>query len=208
LTEPSAFGPYRFSLTEEEARVATARLALRYGLFRRFERDYVAPLALFILLLALVAILAFTGLIARRLAEIALLAGAILFLASRFVAHLRLRGARLLAKKVIERIAADGETSLTVDEGGLAFTRHAGSEQQIAGLPDLTEIENAGGLFYIWISHHDTAPLVVPTRIFADDAEAERFLARLRGRTSRNQWPQGVGGNDEPSAHSLHGGLD
>lgn len=186
MTEPLAFGPYRFALTEDEARVATARLALRYGLSRRFERDYVAPLVIFILLLAFVAILAFTGLIARRSAEIALLAGAILFLASRFVAHLRLRGARLLAKKVIERIAADGETSLTVDESGLTFTRQAGSEQQIADLPDLTEIENAGGLFYIWISNRDTAPpLVVPTRIFADDAEAERFLARLRGRLAR-----------------------
>lgn len=185
MNTPAVFGPYRFTLTEEEVRIATARLGLRYGLSRRFERDYVAPLVFFVLFLAFVTILAFTGLIAHRLAEIALLVGAILFLVSRFIAHLRLRRAQRLAKSVVDQIAAAGEASLAVHESGLAITRHIANEQEPGGRLDLAEIEDAGGLLYIWLSNHDAAPLVVPTRIFADGAEAGRFLARLRGQIGR-----------------------
>jgi hypothetical protein len=185
LNEPLAFGPYRFALNNEETRVAIARLSLRYGLSRRFERDYVAPLVLFVLLLVFVAILAFTGLIARRSAEAALLLGAILFLASRFVAHWRLRRGQRLAKSVVDRIAAAGETTLTVDESGLAFCNHATRATRSVVFRSLTDIEDAGGLLYIWCSSADSPPLVVPTRIFADSAEVQRFLAFLRGRVGK-----------------------
>ena len=178
MNAPPVFGPYRFALTDEERRAAIARLSLRYGLSRRFERDYVAPLVVFVLLLVFVAILAFTGLMGRRAAEAALLLGAVLFLATRFLAHWRLRRAQGLAKDVVARIAAAGETTVTVEENGLTFGDH--SERVAFGAP--TEIENAGGLFYIWSLNPDNAPLVVPTRIFADGAEADRFFAFLRGR--------------------------
>ncbi len=84
MSEPAGFGPYSFSLTDDEARLAASRLALRLGLGSRFERDYVAPLVVFVLLLLFVAILAFSGLVGRRMAEAALLLGAIAFLATRF----------------------------------------------------------------------------------------------------------------------------
>jgi hypothetical protein len=185
LNAPPAFGPYQFKLSDEEARVAIARLSLRYGLSRRFERDYVAPLALFVLLLVFVAILAFTGLIGRRAAEAALLLGAILFLASRFFAHWRLRRAQHLATSVVEQIAAAGETTLAVDESGLAFNESATRSNPPVYFRNLTEIENAGGLLYIWRSGPGCAPVVVPTRIFTDDAEAERFLTFVRQRIGK-----------------------
>ena len=183
MIEPVAFGPYRFALTNEEARVAIARLALRYGLSRRFERDYVAPLAFFVLLLAFVAILAFTGLIARRSAEVALLSGAILFLASRFVAHLRLRRAQRLAKSVIDRFAAVGEKTLSVDQSGLTLSDAGGSRR--CAFHDLADAEDSGGLLYLWRSGTDGAPILVPTRIFSDLAEAARFLTFARGRLGK-----------------------
>jgi hypothetical protein len=92
-----------------------------------------------------------------------------------------LRHAQRLAKGVVERIAAAGETTLTVDESGLASAEGATP----VSFRDLTEIENAGGLLYIWRSSPDSAPLVVPTRIFADEAEAEQFLVFVRKRISR-----------------------
>jgi hypothetical protein len=183
LIEPVAFGPYRFALTDEEARVATARLALRYGLSRRFEREYVAPLAFFVLLLAFVAILAFTGLIARRSAELALLLGAIFFLASRFVAHLRLRRAQCLAKSVVDRFAAAGEKTLRIDESGV--TLGDADESRRCAFHDLAEAEDSGGLLYLWRSGTDGAPILVPTRIFSDATEAARFLTFARGRLGK-----------------------
>jgi hypothetical protein len=182
LSEPLAFGPYRFALSDEERRAAIARLSLRYGLSRRFERDYVAPLIVFVLLLLFIAILAFTRLIGRRAAEAALLIGAILFLATRFLAHWRLRRAQSLAKGVVDRIAAAGEATLTVDESGFAFSDRDEREKQPVVFRGLTEIENAGGLFYIWVSSRDSGPLVIPTRVFPDGAEADRFLAFVRRR--------------------------
>lgn len=178
MTAPIAFGPYRFALTDEEARVAIARLSLRYGLSRHFERDYVAPLVLFVLLLVFIAILAFTGLIGRRAAEAALLLGAILFLATRFLGHWRLRRAQRLAKGVVDEIAAAGETTLTVDGRGFVFR----DRQNLPRIfRDVNEIENAGGLLYLWFSECGSAPLVIPTRIFANEAEADRFLVSVRG---------------------------
>jgi hypothetical protein len=185
LIEPVAFGPYRFALTDEEARVAIARLALRYGLSRRFERDYVAPLAFFVLLLAFVAILAFTGLIARRSAELALLLGAIFFLASRFVAHLRLRRAQRLATNMVNRLTASGETTLTVGQSGLAFRHCPEDESEPNIFLGLTEIDDASGLLYLWLSGREEAPIVIPKRVFANSTEADRFLGFLRQRVDQ-----------------------
>ena len=182
MSESPAFGPYHFALTDEEARVATARVALRYGLSRRFERDYVAPLVLFVLLLVFVTILAFSGLIARRLAEAALLIGAVIFLTTRFLAHWRLRGAQRLAKGVVDKIAAAGETSLTVDEKGLIFLGLGAAEPRRGLFLDLAEAEDTGGVIYLWRPDKENEPIVIPTRIFSDATEAARFLAFARGR--------------------------
>jgi len=183
LIPAKGFGPYRFTLTEAEARAAAARLALRHGLGARFERDYVAPLVLFVLLLVFVAILGFTGLINRRLAEAALLVGAILFLAARAVAHWRLRRVQQRAKSAVDRVAATGDTRLAVDDGGL--TIGAGNESQRRSFHELNEAEDAGGVIYLW-RKTDWAPIVIPARIFADEAEAGRFLAFARARIGKS----------------------
>ncbi|HYC25792.1 MAG TPA: hypothetical protein VEC58_07130, partial [Roseiarcus sp.] len=93
MSEHKGFGPYRFALTDEEVQIAAARAALGGDLARRFERHHVAPLVAFVLVLIAVAILAFTGLIGRRLAEGLLLMGAVAFLASRLASHWRLQRA-------------------------------------------------------------------------------------------------------------------
>jgi hypothetical protein len=185
LTQRLAFGPYRFALTEEEARVATARLALRYGLSRRFERDYVAPLVLFVLLLIFVTVLAFSGLISRRLAEAALLIGAVIFLATRFSAHWRLHRAQRVAKGVVDGITAAGETSFTVDENGLAFGCLGGRPARRDAFSDFAEADDAGGVIYLWRLNKKSAPIVIPTRIFTDATEVEKFLAFVRARLSK-----------------------
>ena len=182
MSEEAAFGPYRFSLTEAEAHAATARVGLRYGLGRRFERDYVAPLVFFVLLLLFVAILAFTGLIGRRPAEAALLGGAIVFLATRLLAHQRLRRAQSRAKSAVDRIAASGEALLTIDETGLVLCRPGEDHAQRAAFLGLAEAEDAGGALYFWRRGGDGAPIVLPTRIFGSAAEAERVLAFARSK--------------------------
>jgi hypothetical protein len=182
LSEPTAFGPYRYVLTEEEKRLAAARLGLRYGLARRFDRDFVAPLVSFILLLVFVAILGFSSLVNRRLAEAALLVGAVLFLAARFLAHQRLRRAQRLAKATVEKIAAGGEIALRADEGGLALGDPTTVRASSVSFSELSEIEDAGGVCYVWRSAKQAPPLVIPRRIFANSAEAERFLAFVRAR--------------------------
>jgi hypothetical protein len=178
-------GPYSFSLTEDEARAAKARFALRSGLGSRFERDYIAPLALFVLLLVFVAILALSGLIARRLAEAMLLIGAIFFLATRFLAHWRLRGADRLAKRLVDRIAASGERQMSVDENGLRFAGATTDEAARYLFLDVAQAEDAGGVIYLWLSASENAPIVIPTRIFPDAAEAGRFLAFARARIGK-----------------------
>ena len=63
------FGPYRYALTEEEARVAAERSGLRAALAHGLLTRHVAPLAAFALIVAFAAILGLTGLVNRRAAE-------------------------------------------------------------------------------------------------------------------------------------------
>jgi hypothetical protein len=181
LTAPAGFGPYQFTLTDDEARLAAARLALRHGLAARFEREYVAPLVVFILLLVFVAILAFSGLISRRLGEAALLLGAIIFLTTRFLAHWRLRRAQRLATSAVARIAA-GETCLTIDDAGLTIRNGSDGEARRDSFIELSEAEDAGGVIYLWRPTQERAPIIIPTRIFGDAAEADKLLAFARAR--------------------------
>ena len=184
MNESPVFGPYHFVLTDEEARVATARVALQYGLSRRFERDYVAPLVLFVLLLVFVTILAFSGLISRRFAEAALLIGAVIFLASRFLAHWRLRRAQILAKGLVDQMKAAGEASLAIDENGVIFNSMSAGDARRYAFLDLTSAEDAGGVIYLW-ALGQANPLIIPTRIFADADEADKFLGLVKTRLGK-----------------------
>jgi hypothetical protein len=186
LSEPAAFGPYRFLLTEQEARIAASRAGLRFGLKQRFERDHVAPLALFALFVLFVAILAFSGLIGRRMAEAALLLGAIAFLAMRFLAHRRLRRAERLGREAVAGVVAGGEVQMRVDDGGLAFSYlSVGAAADSRAFKGMAEAEEAAGIIYLWPPAADGAPIVIPTRIFAEAEEALRFLAFVQSRIAK-----------------------
>ena len=67
---------YSFAPTKEDAAVAAARAGLRSALRGRLSLHHAAPLAAFALILTFLAILAFTGLIGRRLAEVLLILAA------------------------------------------------------------------------------------------------------------------------------------
>jgi hypothetical protein len=183
VSEPAAFGPFSFCLTDSEARVAASRVALRLGLMRRFGRDYVAPLVAFVLLLLFVAILAFGGLIGRRLAEAALLIGAIAFLATRFSAHWRLRRVQRRSEAAIKRIVARGEVQIELGEGGLTL-HYAQADLERRSFADIADAENAGGLIYFW--PQDGAPTIIPTRVLVSEQEAARFLAFARAKISNH----------------------
>ena len=183
MSEPAGFGPYSFSLTDDEARLAASRLALRLGLGARFERDYVAPLVLFVLLVLFVAILAFSGLVGRRMAEAALLLGAIAFLATRFLAHRRLRRAERLGRKAVADVVANGEVHIRVDDGGLALSYPGvGATGENRAFQRMAEAEEAAGMIYLWPPAAEGAPIVIPMRIFIAAEEAKQFLAFVQAR--------------------------
>jgi uncharacterized membrane protein (DUF485 family) len=182
LTEPAPFGPYSFALTDDEARIAASRIALHSNLARRFERDYVAPLVVFVLFLVFIAVLAFSGLMNRRLAEAALLVGAIVFLAARFLAHWRLRDAQRVSQTMLARIVALKDIRVTIDDEGLTFDPSVKSEATRRLFHQVTTVEDAGGLIYLWRREHDETPAILPTRIFADADETKRFLVFVRAK--------------------------
>jgi hypothetical protein len=171
VSEPVAFGPYYFSLTDEEVRVAAARIALCGDLSRRFARDYVAPLVAFVLLLVFVAILAFSGLLNRRIAEATLLLGAIAFMAIRLVSHWRLRGEHKSCLAAVQAVAS-GRLQLLVDHNGASLNGVEAARRCPFGAG--ARIENVAGLIYLW--PREGQPIVVPVRAFADPGEVERFL--------------------------------
>ena len=178
MSAPTAFGPYSFTLTDAEARVAGSRAGLRRNLAGRFERHYVAPLVAFVLAIAFIAILAFTGLIGRRLAEAALILSALAFMASRFLAHWRLHGAQKASLAAAKALQRRGETRLRIDDQSAAIESDGDSRRCVfqAG----AQAEDAGGMIYLW--PREGEPIFIPTRIFADAGEAARFLAFARAR--------------------------
>jgi hypothetical protein len=180
VSPSTAFGPYTFSLSNGEASVAASRIALRVGLARRFERDYVAPLVVFVMLVVFVATLAFTGLLARRVAEAALLVGSIAFLATRFLAHWRLRRAQRLSKGAIARIVARGEVQIEIDDDGLTLVYPRAGLGRRRPFREMTEAEDAGDIVYLWRT--DGAPVIMPKRAFADADASARFLVFARAR--------------------------
>jgi len=180
-TPPKGPQSCSFALTAQEAEIAAARAALRAALSGRFSLSHVAPLVGFILFVAFVAILAVTGLLARRLAEAALIIGAIAFMASRMVAHWRLRGARKNSLETAAALQQIGEATVRLDDSGLYLESAAGSRH--LAFADCEEAETAGGIIYLWSRNGDTA--FIPARAFASEQAAQEFQAFCRARTSR-----------------------
>jgi hypothetical protein len=186
VSEPAPFGPYCFSLTDEEVQVAAARIALFGDLSRRFERDHVVPLVAFVLLLVFVAILAFSGLLNRRIAEAVLLVGAIAFMASRLVSHWRLRGAHKSSLAAVQAVARWRDLQVLVDHDGACLKGAQAARCCSFGVG--ARIENVAGLIYLWPP--EGVPILIPVRAFADPDEVERFLnfaqRRMAGRSGFN----------------------
>jgi hypothetical protein len=177
--EPASLGPYAFALSQEEAKTAAGRAALRATLAGRLSRNHVAPLVAFVLFLAFVAILTFTGLLGRRLGEAALLLAAIVFMASRMAAHWRLRGAQ--KNSLAAALYETGETVVRIDASGLRF-ENTGRSRRLA-FADCDEVENAGGIVYLWPRKGE--PALIPAHVFASEAAAQEFLNWIRHRIRR-----------------------
>jgi hypothetical protein len=179
--EISGFGPYAFSLTADEARIAAARAGLRRALAGGLTAAHFAPLAAFVLAILFVAILALSGLLGRRPAEAALLICAAAFLVQRLVTRRRFFVSRRLAEAEIERLRAAGPLTLTVEADGLRLDGLAAAMRwPFAGCLDA---EDAGGHVYLW--PRQGAPAIAPMRIFHDQEEALRFVQFLRSRLPR-----------------------
>jgi hypothetical protein len=175
---PVPSGPYAFDLTQEEVKIAAARAGLRATLAGRLSRNHVAPLVVFTLFLTFVAILTFTGLLARRLGEAALILAAIAFMASRMAAHWRLRGAQKNSFASAAAWQAAGETRAWADEAGLRLENAAGSRRIV--FADCDEVENAGGIIYLW--QRSGEPAFLPARAFGGEQAAQEFLKTTRAR--------------------------
>jgi hypothetical protein len=180
-SEPASPGPYSFALTQEDAKTAAARAGLRATLAGRLSRNHVAPLVAFALFLAFIAILTFTGLLGRRLGEAALLLAAIVFMASRMVAHWRLRGAQKNSLAAAAALHEAGETIVRVDASGLCFDNAAGSRR--LAFADCDEAEGAGGIVYLWPRRGE--PAFIPAQAFANEAAAQEFLDWVRAKIRR-----------------------
>jgi hypothetical protein len=179
--ETGDFGPYAFSLTADEARIAAARAGLRRALAGGLTAAHLAPLAAFVLAILFVAILALTGLLGRRPAEAALLICAAAFLVQRLVTRRRFFVSRRLAEAQIERLRAAGPLVLSVEADGLRLD--GGPTPMRWRFADCLETEDAGGLVYLW--PRQGAPAIAPTRVFRDQAEASRFAQFLRSQLPR-----------------------
>ncbi len=175
------FGPYAFSLTADEARIAAARAGLRHALAGGLTAGHLAPLAAFVLAILFVAILALTGLLGRRPAEASLLICAGAFLVQRLLTRRRFFVSRRLAEAEIERLRAAGPLTLTVEADGLRLDGLSAPMRW--RFADCLDAEDAGGLVYLWPSQG--APAIAPTRIFHDQTEALRFAQFLRARLPR-----------------------
>ena len=117
--ESNDFGPYAFSLTADEARIAAARAGLRRALAGGLTAAHFAPLAAFVLAILFVAILALTGLLGRRPAEAALLVCAAAFLVQRLATRRRFFVSRRLAEAEIECSARRRPADAEVEADGL-----------------------------------------------------------------------------------------
>jgi hypothetical protein len=174
-------GPYCFMPTQEEAAIAASRAALRSALTGLLSLHHAAPLVAFVLVMTFVAILAFTGLMARRLAESALILAAIAFMAARMAAHWGLRRARKRSLATTIAPRDGGEVVVRVEDAGLIVETAAGPRR--FEFADCDEAEYAGGIVYLW--PRAGAPAFIPMRAFADEQTARAFAGLLGARIRR-----------------------
>ena len=178
MTVP-VFGPYAFEPTADEAKIAASRAALRRALAGGLTSRHLAPLAAFLLAMAFTAILALTDLINRRHGEIALLLEAAAFMIHRFATRRRFVRARRESAAAIETIRAAGSMVAVIDETGLTLSGATLSPRW--NFADGVEVENAGGMIYLW--PRTGPPAFLPTRIFPSEDTVRAFVTFAKSRT-------------------------
>jgi hypothetical protein len=178
LSQTPRFGSYSFEWTPEEAAVAASRAGLRLALGGGLTNRYVAPLTAFVLAMAFTMILAWTGLITRRHGEIVVLIAAAAYMLHRLWTRRLFHQARRAGAAQIEAMKQAGPVNVEIDENSVIFRAAAGSTRW--DFTRCVDAEDAGGLVYLWPG--SGAPAVLPTRVFADAAEATRFVAWARTR--------------------------
>ena len=172
--------PVTFEFTEAEAETAASRATLRQALGAGLLQRHVAPLAAFVLLMLFVAILAFTGLLARRPAEIVILIAAAAYMIQRLASRRQFARARRECAAAMAAWRAAGPLTLSFDAAGAALTGANAARWEWTFAPD-GEAEDAGGMIYLWPPRG--APLCAPSRAFEDSAAVVAFMrARCRAR--------------------------
>jgi hypothetical protein len=172
-------GPFVVTLEQAEIEAAAARYGLRAALRGGLTASHHAPLATFVLALLFAAILALTGFITRRAAEIAILIAASAFMIQRLGAHHRIWRAHKKGRVEIER-RMSGRVTTTIEADGVTQT-NAREVWRLLFL-DCIEAEESGGLIYLW--GRNAAPVVLPSRLLAD-GQAARLLNWFKGRIQR-----------------------
>jgi hypothetical protein len=165
-----------YSLTQEEASVAASRAAWRASLQDGLLAQHIAPLVAFALALLFTAVLGWTGLIARRTAEIGLIVAAAAYMSYRLWSRRRFFAARRAANVWVEQLRAAAPLRLTLEEATLSL--EAGGIARQWRFADGLEIEEVAGLVYVWPKRG--APLIWPIRTHADPDEAARCLETAR----------------------------
>ncbi len=174
-----SYGPFVVTLERAEIEAVAARYGLRAALRGGLTASHQAPLAAFILVMLFAAILALTGFITRRAAEIAILIAASAFMIQRLGAHHRIWRAQKRGRLEIER-RMSGPMTTTIEADGV--TQTSASEARRLLFLDCIEAEESGGLIYLW--ERDAVPVVLPSRLFAE-GQAAALLKSVRRRVQR-----------------------
>jgi hypothetical protein len=177
---PEADRPFVVTLEPAEMQAAADRYGLRKALRGRLTGSHQAPLAAFVLTLLFASILAFSGFISRRTAEITFLLAASAFMIQRLATHRRMWRARKKGRAEFERMMTDGAVTTTIVGDGVTQSGH--DLVRRLAFADCEEAEEAGGLIYVW--GRDGAPVVLPSRVLAE-GEAARLVAHVRSRIRR-----------------------
>ncbi len=173
-------GAFVVTLEPAEIEAAATRYGLRAALRGGLTASHQAPLAAFVLTLLFAAILALTGFISRRAAEITFLIAACAFMIQRLWTHQRIWGARKKGRAEIKRLMS-GPVTTTIEADGV--TQANACEVWRLLFLDCVEAEESGGLIYLW--RRDAAPVVLPSRLLPE-GQAARLLTWFRGRVQRS----------------------
>lgn len=138
----------RFTLSEDETRKIAARRAFRAAMGGLAPGRRNAPLAVFVALLAVAAGLGLSGLVSRRVAEIAILSLVIAYALARSAANVGVRRAYRAARAQGEALGRSGELRFEADENGVSLFAAA----PIDALPfqQCVEADEADGILYFW----------------------------------------------------------